>query len=94
MYIDNPIPDIAIIGKIMEVTFQGATATSYTTNASGNYFVNISAKLRQHKQQCYYCKYWKFQCTDKSIRQSDYLKIGGAMLLSASSGELVFTSVV
>ncbi|MBS1922823.1 MAG: fibronectin type III domain-containing protein [Bacteroidetes bacterium] len=85
MYVDNPIPGYSYQWKNNGSNISGATATSYTTNASGNYSCNISASCGNTNSNAIIVSIGSFNA-QISPSGNQIICTGGAMLLSASSG--------
>ncbi len=85
MYVNNPIPGYSYQWKNNGSNISGATATSYTTNASGNYSCNVSASCGNTNSNAIIVSIGSFNA-QISPSGNQIICTGGSMLLSASSG--------
>jgi len=85
MHVNIPIPGYSYQWKNNGNNISGATATSYTTNVSGNYSCNVSASCGNTNSNAIIVSIGSFNA-QISPSGSQILCTGGSMLLSASSG--------
>ncbi|HRB40498.1 MAG TPA: T9SS type A sorting domain-containing protein, partial [Bacteroidia bacterium] len=85
MHVNIPIPGYSYQWKNNGNNISGATATSYTTNVSGNYSCNVSASCGNTNNNAIIVSIGSFNA-QISPSGSQILCTGGSMLLSASSG--------